>query len=33
MKTTSKEMEIIRLLRDSARIAFIGSRIEIDGEI
>ena len=32
MKTTSKEMEIIRLRRGSAKIAFIGSRIKIDSE-
>jgi hypothetical protein len=32
MKTMSKEMEIIRLRRGSAKIAFIGRRIKIDSE-
>jgi hypothetical protein len=32
MKTMSKEMEIIRLRRGSAKIALIGSRIKNDNE-
>ena len=32
IKDTRKEMEIIRLRKGSAKIAFSGSRIKIDGE-